>query len=192
MALRPLDLMTDQPSANLLALPFARNQSYFMADGSAHWNSHGQTGNPTMSKAVNKLIAEITKQEAQSYPTMSKAVNKLIAEITKRHKVWKQGKSSNAKRDMKRAKFKKTLSLLRNSNGFTNLYKIPTTMLMLQFHLIGQTDNICNLETANLHEHKQFRSLHFKPKWPGARRFMKSKRVRIKSFLVPMMQTFVC
>jgi hypothetical protein len=32
--------------------------SYFMADGSAQWNTQAQTGNPTMSKAVNKVIAE--------------------------------------------------------------------------------------------------------------------------------------
>jgi hypothetical protein len=54
--------------------------SYFMADGSAQWNSQAQSGNPTMSKAVNKLLAEI-----------------------KKHEVWKQGKKSNAKRNMKGA-----------------------------------------------------------------------------------------
>jgi hypothetical protein len=39
---------------------------------------------------------------------MSKAVNKLLAEI-KKHEVQKQGKKSNAKQDMKRAEFKKKL-----------------------------------------------------------------------------------
>jgi hypothetical protein len=53
-----------------------------MADGSAQWNSQAQLGNPTMSKAVNKLLAEI-----------------------KKHEVRTQGKKSNAKRDMKRAEF---------------------------------------------------------------------------------------
>jgi hypothetical protein len=33
--------------------------SYFMADGSSQWNTQAQTGNPTMSKAVNKLIASV-------------------------------------------------------------------------------------------------------------------------------------
>jgi hypothetical protein len=106
--------------------------SYFMADGSAQWNSQAKTGNPTMSKAVNKLLAEI-----------------------KKHEVRKQGKASNAKRDMKRAEFKKTMLLLRNANGFTNQYKIPA-MLTMQFHLIGRTDDICNLETADLREHEDF------------------------------------
>jgi ribosomal protein L32 len=100
--------------------------SYYMADGSAQWNTQAQTGNPTMSKAVNKLLAEI-----------------------KKHEVRKQGKKSNAKRDMKRAEFKKTLLLLQNVNGFTNQYKVPT-MLKLQFHLIARTDDICNLESVDL------------------------------------------
>jgi hypothetical protein len=48
-----------------------------MADGSAQWNSQAQSGNPTMSKAVNKLLA-------------------VLAEI-KKHEVRKQGKKSSAK-----------------------------------------------------------------------------------------------
>ncbi|MGL5935859.1 MAG: hypothetical protein ACRCZI_09580 [Cetobacterium sp.] len=111
-----------------------------MADGSAQWNTAAQTGNPTMSKAVNKLIAEI-----------------------KKHEVRKQGKASNAKRDMKRPEFKKTLQLLYHSNGFTNNYKVPT-MLKLQFHLIARTDDICNLLTTDLREHEQFGSFALQTK----------------------------
>ena len=109
--------------------------SYFMADGSAQWNTQAKTGNPTMSKAVNRCIQEI-----------------------KKHEVRKQGKKSNAKRDMKRPEFKKTLDLLRRAAPANNLVshiKIPA-MLILQFHLIGQTDDICNLETKDLHEHEAF------------------------------------
>ena len=36
---------------------------YYMADGSAQWNTQAQTGNPTMSKAVNRCIQEIKKHE---------------------------------------------------------------------------------------------------------------------------------
>ena len=106
--------------------------SYFMADGSAQWNTQAQTGNPTMSKAVNRLISEI-----------------------KKHEVRKQGKKSNAKRDLKRAEFKKTLQLLEDSNGFAHQFKTPT-MLKLQFHLIARTDDICNLLSSDLREHEQF------------------------------------
>jgi Transcriptional activator of glycolytic enzymes len=114
--------------------------SYFMADGSSQWNTQARTGNPTMSKAVNKLIAEI-----------------------KKHEVRKQGKTSNAKRDMKRAEFKKTLRLLQNSQGFANQYKVPT-MLKLQFHLIARTDDICNLESVDLREHEQFGTIALQTK----------------------------
>ena len=117
--------------------------SYFMADGSAQWNTQAQTGNPTMSRAVNRLIQEIKKLEVR-----------------------KQGKKSNAKRDMKRPEFKKTLELLSNENNFVYQTKIPA-MLKLQFHLIGRTDDICNLETKDLREHEKFPAfaLHTKVAW---------------------------
>jgi hypothetical protein len=63
--------------------------SFYWPDNTTPWNTEAQSGNPTMSKEVNKLIDLIKKLEVR-----------------------KQGKKSNAKRDMKRAKFKKTLQLL--------------------------------------------------------------------------------
>jgi hypothetical protein len=52
--------------------------SKFMPNKNAHWNVQTQTGNPTMSSAVNDLIKKIKKAEVR-----------------------KQGKKSNAKRDLK-------------------------------------------------------------------------------------------
>jgi hypothetical protein len=49
----------------------------------------------------------------------SKEVNTLI-DLIKKSEVCKQGKQSNAKQDMKRAKFKKTLELLQEACGFAN------------------------------------------------------------------------
>jgi hypothetical protein len=106
--------------------------SYFMPDNSVAWNSRSNTGNPTMSKDVNKLISVIKKAEVR-----------------------KQGKKSNAKRDLKRAEFKKTLRLLEKNRGFVSQYKIPA-MLKLQFHLIGRMDDLCNIETADIREHEDF------------------------------------
>jgi hypothetical protein len=106
--------------------------SYYWPDNTTPWNTAAQSGNPTMSKAVNKLI-----------------------DIVKKAEVRKQGKKSNAKRDMKRAEFKKTLRMLEAARGFSNQYK-TTAMLKLQFHLIARMDDICNLETADLREHEQF------------------------------------
>jgi len=106
--------------------------SYFWADNTTPWNTAAQSGNPTMSKEINNLIKEVKKLEVR-----------------------KQGKKSNAKRDMKRAEFKKTLRLLEAARGFANQYK-TTAMLKLQFHLIARMDDICNLESADLREHEQF------------------------------------
>jgi hypothetical protein len=106
--------------------------SYFWPDNTTPWNTAAQSGNPTMSKDVNKLIDSIKKLEVQ-----------------------KQGKKSNAKRDMKRAEFKKTLRLLEASHGFANQFK-TTLMLKLQFHLIARMDDICNLESSNLRKHEKF------------------------------------
>jgi len=106
--------------------------SYFMPDNTVAWNTAASSGNPTMSKAINKFLKEIKKKEVR-----------------------KQGKASNAKRDMTRAEFKKTLHMLEDSRGFANQYK-TTTMLKLQFHLIARTDDISNLESADLREHEQF------------------------------------
>ena len=114
-------------------LAFAKKAiSYFIPDNSVAWNSRLEAGNPTMSKAVNRVIKEIKKAEVR-----------------------KQGKESNAKRDMKRAEFKKTLELLIQARGFSNQYK-TTAMLKLQFHLIARTDDICNLESKDLRENEQF------------------------------------
>jgi len=106
--------------------------SYFFPDNTTPWNTAAQSGNPTMAKAVNKLLDAIKQAEVR-----------------------KQGKQSNAKRDMKRSEFRKTLELVRRSRGFVNQYKIPA-MLKLQFHLIARTDDICNLESSGLREHEQF------------------------------------
>jgi hypothetical protein len=106
--------------------------SYFWPDNTTPWYTAAQSGNPTMSKDVNKLIDSIKKSEVR-----------------------KQGKQSNAKRDMKRAEFKKTLRLLEASRGFANQFK-TTAMLKLQFHLIARMDDICNLETSDLREHEKF------------------------------------
>jgi len=111
---------------------FKKAMSYFMPDNTVAWNTAAGCGNPTMSKAVNKFLGEIKQLEVR-----------------------KQGKASNAKRDLTRAEFKKTLEMLRAARGFANQYKVPT-MLKLQFHLIARTDDISHLECAGLREHEKF------------------------------------
>jgi hypothetical protein len=108
--------------------------SHFMPN-QQHWVVEHNVGNPTKSTIVNQVIKNVK-----------------IAEVRR------QGRASNAKRDMKRAEFKKTLRLLEDHRGlgsFDTASKFPA-MMKLQFHIIGRTDDITNIETADLRSHSQF------------------------------------
>lgn len=72
----PTDKPTHRRSAGLEF--FKKAVSKFMPNRNVPWNVESQTGNPTMSVAVNDLIKKIKKAEVR-----------------------KQGKTSNAKRDLK-------------------------------------------------------------------------------------------
>jgi hypothetical protein len=86
----------DHPTeARSTGLEFVKKAiSSFMPNRNVQWNMESQTGNPTMSVAINDLIKKIKKGE-----------------------VCKLGKKSNAKRDMKRADFRKYLRLLEVERG---------------------------------------------------------------------------
>ena len=106
--------------------------SFFMPNQNVKWIVQNQTGNPTMSVAVNQLIKRIKKQEVR-----------------------KQGKKSNAKRDMKRPEFRKSLRLLEGFDDHQRKHRIPC-MKKLQFHIIGRADDVSNLETNDLRQHDKF------------------------------------
>ena len=109
--------------------------SFFMPNRNAHWNVETATGNPTMSVAVNDLIKRIKRQEVR-----------------------KRGKKSNAKRDLKRPEFRKTLRLLEShTNCFNRRFRSPS-MAKLQFHIIARADDISHLETNDLREHDKFKT----------------------------------
>ena len=97
-----------------------------MPNKGQHWNVEGETGDPTMSRPVNDLMKDIKWCEAQ-----------------------KQGKKLNAKRDLKCIEFQKMLCILKEQNAFNQSHEVPT-MLKTQFHIIRRTDDISDLETANL------------------------------------------
>ena len=108
--------------------------SYFMPNRNAKWNVETETGNPTMSVAVNDLIKVVKKSEVR-----------------------KQGKKSNAKRDMKRSEFRMSLRLLeRYVRSFHQRHKVPC-MKKLQFHIIGRADDISNICTEDVREHEVFK-----------------------------------
>jgi hypothetical protein len=114
-------------------LSFAKKAiSFFMPHKNMHWNVESEHGNPTKSLVVNDLLKQIKKAEVR-----------------------KQGKASNAKRDMKRQEFRKTLRMLERQTDFHRRYK-ATCMAKFQFHIIGRGDDISNIETMDLREHELF------------------------------------
>ena len=114
--------------------------SFFMPNRNVPWNVESQSGNPTMSVAVNDLIKRIKKAEVR-----------------------KQGKKSGAKRDMKRPEYRKTLRLLEEMDSFGAKYRTPT-MMKLQFHIIGRADDVSNVETEDLRSHDKFSSFALQTK----------------------------
>ena len=114
--------------------------SFFMPNQNAKWNVESSTGNPTMSVAVNALIKRIRKDEVR-----------------------KRGKKSNAKRDLKRTEFRKTLRLLEACDTHQRKHRIPA-MMKLQFHIIGRADDLSNLETEDLWQHDKFKAFALQTK----------------------------
>ena len=77
-------------------LGFAKKAtSFFMPNKNTKWNVESETGNPTMSVAVNELIKVVKKAEVR-----------------------KRGKKLNAKWDLKRAECRKSLRILEGNGDF--------------------------------------------------------------------------
>jgi hypothetical protein len=111
----PDDKPTERRSAGLC---FAKKAiSFFMPHKNMHWNVSTEMGNPTKSVAVNDLMKQVRKMEVR-----------------------KQGKKSNAKRDLKRQEFRQTLRMLERETDFHRRHKVPC-MAKLQFHIIGRADD---------------------------------------------------
>ena len=62
------------------------------------------------------------------------------------------GKSSNARRPMSMAEFRKAIRIFERENNFENRYRFPT-MIKYQYHLIARCDDIGNFETRDLGGH---------------------------------------
>ena len=129
----PNDYPTEARSTHIA---FAKKAvSHFMPNQQA-WVVEHNVGNPTKSAIVNKVIQDVKKAEVR-----------------------KQGRASNAKRDMTRAEFRMTLRILQESTtgilSYDKAAKYPT-MLKLQFHIIARTDDVCNVETNDIRSHSQF------------------------------------
>jgi hypothetical protein len=131
----PDDKPTECRASNLA---FCKKALSFFMPNRQHWVVGADVGNPTKSEPVNQVINDVRKAEVR-----------------------KQGRPSNAKRDMKKAEFRKTLRILEDSRGLPGVNHFDcaskmTAMMKLQFHIIGRTDDITNVETADLKSHEKF------------------------------------
>jgi hypothetical protein len=126
--------------------------SWFMPNKHMSWDVRSNSGNPTKSVPVNDVIKDVKKAEVR-----------------------KLGKPSQAKRDMKRSEFSKTLRILeRAENNYELQAKVPT-MIKFQFHIIGRTDDLTNLETNDLRSHPLFGTFALQTKVSWSKNVMEER-----------------
>ena len=142
--------------------------SFFMPNQNAKWNVESETGNPTMSVAVNALIKRIKKDEVR-----------------------KRGKPSNAKRDLKRPEYRKTLRLLEAHPDSNRKFRIPC-MMKMQFHIIGRADDISNQETVDIRQHDKFKAFALQTKVSWSKNVMEERACPDQILLAAMDADFVC
>ena len=87
--------------------------SFFLPNSLMQWNPQRQEGNPTRSKEVNKVIADVR-----------------LAQVRK------QGKKSNAKRPLKKEEFEKTLRILEAGHDYYLESTRNCAIMKFQFHII--------------------------------------------------------
>ena len=74
----------------------------------------------------------------------------------KKFEVCGEGAPSNAKRPLKQAEFRKTLSLFRqDGNDWNHKFRYPM-MALWQYHLIGRVDDVCNFKMNDPRGHGDF------------------------------------
>jgi hypothetical protein len=126
--------------------------SFNMPNKHMPWDVRSNSGNPTRSIPVNDVIKSVKKAEVR-----------------------KQGRPSCAKRDMKRNEYQKTMRILEAETGnYEKQSKYPT-MLKIQFHIIGRTDDITNLETNDLRSHDKFGSFALQTKVSWSKNVMEER-----------------
>ena len=128
--------------------------SYYMPHRDSPWNVEHQCGNPTRCTAVNDIIKKVVKKA----------------------QVRKEGKPSNAKRDLKRAEFRKTLCLMEGHRSGDMAHKVKHgCMMKFQFHVVARNDDICNVETADLRAHDVFKDFALQTKVSWSKNVMEER-----------------
>lgn len=146
----PNDNPTNCRSSNLEQAKKA--VSFFMPNKHMPWDVRSNSGNPTRSIPVNDVIKDVKKAEVR-----------------------KQGRPSQAKRDIKRNEYRKTLRLLEAEGGNFEMKSKHPTMMKMQFHIIGRTDDITNLETLDLRSHDAFGTFALQTKVSWSKNVMEER-----------------
>lgn len=124
---------------------YKKSISFYMPNRNMKWNELTLTGNPTMSTMVNNVIAIVAKHECNG-----------------------RGVITQAKRGITPNEFRKVLDLQHLKGTFQCRYRY-TTMMKLQYHLIGRCDDMAHFKLSDIRCHKDLRfrdfSLQVKMKW---------------------------
>lgn len=106
--------------------------SFFIPMRNATWNPMASVGNPTRSVEVNELIKEVKKAEVR-----------------------KQGKPSQARRELEEGEFLQTNQLLNNNTGVKKRFMMPAAS-KFQFHMVARVDDVAHFEEEDLKHNPQF------------------------------------
>jgi hypothetical protein len=108
--------------------------------------------------------------------TQARAVNDIVKEV-RQAEVHKQGKKSCAKRDLKRPELRMTQWIIERDDTTIDLMSKAPTMMKMQFHLIGRTEDITNLETRDFRSHNKFKAfcLQTKVSWTRSKNVMEER-----------------
>lgn len=106
--------------------------SFFIPMRNATWNPMAGVGNPTRSVAVNELIKAVKKAEVR-----------------------KQGKPSQARRELEEGEFVQTDEILNRSNDPKKRFMAPAAG-KFQFHMVARVDDVAHFEEEDLKPNPEF------------------------------------
>ena len=117
--------------------------SYYMPDSSTPWNDRSQSGNPTKSGAVNKLIKRVRDMEGKGL-----------------------GAEAQGVRDMSEGEFRLMKKLFKTTQKCTYQAFLYECYAVLAYNLIFRSDDTSHLEYKDVKPHDQFDfALKMKVKW---------------------------
>ena len=154
------DIETDLPTeGRSSALEFYKKAiSFFIPMRNATWNPMTSVGNPTRSVAVNELIKKVKQREVR-----------------------KQGKPSQARREIEQGEFLQTNELLNAEQGVKKRFMLPAAS-KFQFHMIARVDDVAHFEEEDLKPNPQFDFALLAKRWDGQRMSWRNGTLQTRFF----------